>query len=90
MDNITFTNEMVGKLAKKGKVAADIAVSSAMKQVSNQQTLNMAIGIGLIQGLKYNGNFKRGIKAGLATMGVFAGANAVKNVAENWDYIKKQ
>lgn len=87
---ITFNKETVEKLAKKGKAAGDIALSSAMRQISNQQTLNVAVGVGLIQGLKYNGNFKRGVKAGLVTVGVYAGMNAVTNVAENWDYIKKQ
>lgn len=90
MEKFTVTNEMVEKLKRCSLKAADIAVSAAMKQMGDKATTQIAIGAGIMQGLKYRGNFKRGVKAGLVTYGVIAGANTVMNVASNWDLIKKQ
>ena len=89
MEKFTITNEKVENLKRKGTLAADIAVGAAMKQMGDQSTVMWAVGIGLVQGLKYNGSLKRGIKAGLATYGAIAGANAVMNVANNWDKVKR-
>ncbi len=89
MDNHISSEEMVEDFKRKGKVACTIAVGAAIKQMGDRSTVKWALGIGLIQGLKYSGNFKRGVKAGLATYGAIAGANAVMNVAVNWDTIKK-
>lgn len=90
MEKFTVTNEMVGKLKRCGLKAGDIALSAAMTQIGDRATAQIAIGAGIMQGLKYRGNFKRGIKAGLVTYGVIAGTNAIMNVASNWDVIKKQ
>lgn len=89
MENLQMNKEMVEKLKRKGLVACDIAISSAMKQMADPATAKVAVGIGLYQGLKYRGNFKRGLKAGLVTYGVMAGFNAIGNVAEKWDDIKR-
>lgn len=89
MENFTITKETVEMLKRKGKLIGDIAVSSVMKEIANETTVKMGVGVGLLQGLKYNGNLKRGVKAGLTTVGVVAGMNAVMNIASNWDNIKK-
>lgn len=83
------TQMRVDALKRKGAKAIDIAVSGAMKQASDKGTIQLAVGVGFIQGLKYNGNLVRGMKAGAVTVGVLAGVNAAANVAHNWEVIKK-
>lgn len=90
MEKITITNEMVEKLKRQGIKVADIAVTSAMNTIANNNSLKVSVGVGLMQGLKYRGNFKRGVKAGVTTMGVLVGIDVVTNVAGNWELIKKQ
>jgi hypothetical protein len=89
MDKITSSEVKVEDLKRKGKVACTIAVGAAIKQMGDKSTVQWALGVGVIQGLKYSGSIKRGVKAGLATYGAFAGANAVMNIARSWDVIKK-
>lgn len=88
METFKVSKEKMEVLIDKAKIVGDIAMDAAMKQIGDQKTITLALGVGLIQGLKYNGSLKRGIKAGLATMGVVAGANVVMNIAKNWDVIK--
>lgn len=57
----------------------------AIAQLKHPYTINAAAVIGLLQGLKYNGNFKRGVTAGLATVLVFMTANGLYNVVINFD-----
>jgi hypothetical protein len=57
--------------------------------LKQEWTIGAAASIGLMQGLKYNGSFKRGIKGGLVTLGVFMVANGVYNVVSFWDKIKE-
>lgn len=89
MEQFTVNKETVEKLKRRGLVAADVAISAAMKQMADEKTVIWSAGIGLIQGLKYNGSLKRGIKAGLTAHGVIGGVNAMWNVARNWDKISK-
>lgn len=78
----------MNNIKRKAEIVGRIAMNSAMSQLSEGSTYSWALGAGLIQGLKYNGSLKRGIKAGLATMGVVVAANVVRNIALNWDTIK--
>lgn len=89
MEDFTIKKETVENLKNKGKTIGDIAVGAAMKQIADPATISLGLGVGLIQGLKRNGSFKRGVKAGLTTVGVFAGANIIMNVADKWDVIKR-
>lgn len=75
----------------KGKVnlISHIAKASTRTVLEDSKTYGLAIGVGLMQGLKYNGSFIRGSKAGIATVGVMVGANIVQNVVINLDEIKK-
>lgn len=76
------------KLQRQATLIKEIVVSSARVVLEDEKTYALAGTIGLMQGLKYNGSFKRGIKGGLATMGVMVGANAVRNIVSNIDEIK--
>lgn len=62
---------------------------AALNQLANEDTFVMGIGVGLYQGLKYNGSLTRGIKAGVVTMLVVSGATGVMNVLQNRDKIKE-
>lgn len=90
MEMFAVKKETVEKLKRQGLKAGDIAVSAAMNTISSDNSLRVSVGVGLLQGLKYRGNLKRGIKAGVATMGVMVGIDIVTNVASNWEIIKKQ
>jgi exosortase/archaeosortase len=79
----------VKKLKRKAKRIGYITIGSVLKQISDGATLSLGIGVGLIQGLKYNGSLKRGIKAGLVTVGVVASVNVVRNIADNWEAINQ-
>lgn len=76
------------KLKRQVNTLGRIAVKSAGLQLKQGHTYVTAGTVGLVQGLKYGGDFKRGIKAGIVSVGVLATVNAVANVAEKWDYIK--
>ncbi len=76
------------KLKRQAKVLGGIVVDSVKAQLSTEGTYTTAAGIGLIQGFKYGGSLKRGVKAGAVVVGVLVGINVVGNVVEKWDYIK--
>lgn len=77
------------KLQRQATVIKEIALSSAKVILEDEKVYALAGTVGLVQGLKYNGSFKRGAKAGLATMGVMIGANIVRNIVSNIDVIKE-
>jgi hypothetical protein len=79
MDKYKGKAELIGKIAKR----------STRVMLEDGKTYSLAVGIGLVQGLKYNGSFKRGAKAGAATMGVMVGANIIQNIVINLDEIKR-
>lgn len=56
-------------------------------QATDDGTLMVALGLGLIQGLKYNGNFKRGLTTAAVIIGTYSAINGVVNVARNWKKI---
>lgn len=75
-------------IMSKIKNAGKVFVGTFGKQIVTSETLTTSAAIGILQGLKYKGDFKRGIVAGvgsLVTQGVISG---IVNVAQNWDSIK--
>ena len=80
--------EAINRLKNKGYAIGRIAVAGAMKQVADEGTLMLGVTVGLMQGLKYNGDFKRGVKAGVTTVAVVAGVNGIRNVANQWEFIR--
>lgn len=76
-------DKLKSAMKKTGK-GLNIFGAAFAKQAFTTETLVTATGVGLVQGMKYNGSIERGIKSGLgyvATMGVINGA---VNVVTNW------
>jgi hypothetical protein len=73
---------------EKAKYIAVAFTGGAKAQLRQEWTIGAAASIGLMQGLKYNGSFKRGIKGGAITLTVLMAANGVNNVVDCWDKIK--
>jgi hypothetical protein len=73
----------------KAILVREIAKGSTIAVLEDSKSYTLAAGVGLMQGLKYNGSFKRGIKAGTATMGAMVGVNIIQNIVVNLDEIKK-
>ena len=66
-----------------------VAIEAILRQLLEDETWALATATGVYQGLKYNGSIKRGLTTGAAMLGVLSGANAIKNVVQNWHWIKK-
>jgi len=67
---------------KKAKNIGKVFARSFGKQAIEPSTLMLGGALGLGQGFKYNGNWKRGIVAGIITVGVFGTINGITNVAK--------
>lgn len=80
----------MNNLLEKVNFGGRIFISSTKAQMLNEGTITMAVMIGFMQGLKYNGNLNRGLKSGITTLVVLGMVNGVRNVVENWDTIKNQ
>lgn len=76
------------KLKRQATIIKEIAYVSTKAVLEDSRAYTVAGSIGLMQGLKYNGSFKRGTKAGLATMGVVIGAQIAQNLVKNIEVIK--
>lgn len=74
---------------KKLELVYNTFKDATLSQLRQEETIMMAAVIGLYQGLKYNGNLVRGIKAAGATLGVMGVASGFNNVLNNWDKIKR-
>lgn len=55
---------------------------ATLSQLGQEDTFIMGVGVGLYQGLKYNGSLSRGIKAGVATMITVSVAAGIMNVIQ--------
>lgn len=84
-----FKKMKMEKFDGKLRIIKGIAVQSTKAILEDSKAYTLAGGVGLYQGLKYNGNMARGMKAGLATMGVLIGSNIVQNIVHNLEEIKK-
>ena len=68
------------KKLEKAKLVVSLFHYGGMNQLEQDWVIGTAAGIGLMQGLKYNGSIKRGVKASAATLGVMYVANGFNNV----------
>lgn len=70
------------KLAKTIEVGAKAFGDGFLDQMADEKTILASAGIGLVQGLKYTGSFKRGLIAGGITELVFCSARGLVNCAK--------
>lgn len=76
------------KIQRQAQLIFNIAKESSKVVLEDDKVYVLAGTIGLVQGLKYNGSFIRGTRAGVATMGAVIGTNIVRNIVVNIDEIK--
>ena len=81
-DKLKSTMDKIGKGAK-------VFGEAFVKQVTNVDTIASGMGVGVYQGLKYNGSVERGVKAGLSYVGIMGALNGVTRVVQNWTEITK-
>lgn len=62
---------------------------ATLSQLRHEDTFIMGVGVGLYQGLKYNGSLTRGVKSGVVTMLVVSAATGVMNVLQLQGNIEK-
>jgi hypothetical protein len=76
------------RIKKRWGLVKKIAVASTWEVLEQPETYKWSAGIGLYQGLKYGGSVSRGLKGGVATIAVMAGAKFVNNLVQHKDEIK--
>ena len=76
-------------LQNKAKITGQLFINGFSHTFTQDENLQVAVGVGLYQGLKYNGSFKRGLKAASTTMAVIATVNGVLTVMSNVELIQK-
>lgn len=86
---IGINKEKGNKLKRQAKMIGDMIILNTTILMEDKRTHAIAVGIGLMQGLKYRGSFKNGVKAGLATYGALIAAQTIQNVVQERDEIKK-
>jgi len=79
-------DKMKSAMKKTGK-GLNIFGAAFTKQVLATDTLVGGVGVGLIQGMKYNGSIERGIKSGLGYLATIGAMNGAVNVVKNWKTI---
>ena len=89
-EKVININKLKGdKRKRQVGLIKEIIVESTKSVLEDKNIHGLAIGIGLQQGLKYNGNLVNGVKGALATYGAVIVANGVQNIVHNLDVIKK-
>ena len=81
-DKLKATMDKIGKGTK-------VFGAGFVKQITNVETLASSVGVGVIQGFKYNGSVERGVKSGLGYLATMGTLNGVVNVVQNWTEITK-
>jgi len=72
---------------KKSKMFIDVIRYGNANFVKELGYVGMASSVGITQGLKYNGSFKRGITTGLITYGVLYSVYTATAIMQNYEYI---
>ena len=77
----------MNKNLRKAKLVGVAFLNGFEHAAIDEDNLSIAGFVGLYQGLKYNGNLKRGITSGLVTLAVFSTIDGVRTVTKNWKTI---
>lgn len=81
----TYKSTYRGKIAK----ATELFIDGAKIGMTDETNIMTALTLGLIQGLKYKGSFKRGVKATYTGMMMMGVGNGIVCVVKNWDKVKQ-
>lgn len=87
-DNVITLGTKDDEIKRKVMMVKDIAMNSAMKVMGDDKAHMAAIGIGLMQGLKYKGSLANGLKGAVVTYAAFVISDAIKSVVSD-DTINK-
>jgi hypothetical protein len=74
---------------EKARLATATFYYAAKNQLKEPWVIGAGAVVGLSQGLKYGGSFKRGILGAAATVGTIMAATGLYNVVTYWDKIDK-
>ena len=89
-ENASFVvfKEEDSKLTRRAKIIKKIVTSRSEAVLTKPENYIWSGAVGLIQGLKYNGNLKNGIKGAVGGLGTILVVDVLANVAVNVDKIK--
>ena len=89
-DNVTFVNfkKEDSKLTRRAKIINKIVTSRSEAVLTKPDNYVWAGAVGLIQGLKYKGDLKTGIKGAVGGLGTILVVDVLANIAINADKIK--
>lgn len=79
----------IRKNLKRVRLTSKVFAHATVKSMFASDTLAFSTALGLIQGLKYQGNFKKGLVTGLATMTVMGIVNGISTVASVMEKINE-
>jgi len=79
----------IRKNLKRVKLIGKVFALAATKSMFSIETLGFGTALGLVQGLKYAGNFKKGLKTGVVTVAVISVVTAISTVANAMPSINK-
>lgn len=86
---VTEKSDDTLKLNDKIRIGGKLFLEGFLNQAKDESTAGTALAAGLWSGLKYKGNIKRGIRAGILTELTFCTANGVRNVLKNYRKTKR-
>ena len=89
MNKIVELKENGSGIIRKAKVAGKLFFDGTKEAAVAPNTINTAAVMGLVQGLKYKGNLKRGAQGTLATVVILSGAKGIENVVREWGQVKR-
>lgn len=72
---------------KKLRIAAVLFRDGFMAQLRDESTAGLALGAGLVQGMKYRGDIRNGIRTGIVAGCAICAVNGIRNVIEHIDNV---
>lgn len=89
MNKIVEMKENGSGIIRKAEVAGKLFFDGAKESAVAPETINTAAVMGLIQGLKYRGDLKRGVQGTVATVVILSGAKGLEKVVREWEQVKR-
>lgn len=79
----------IRKNLKRVRLTSKVFAHATVKSMFATDTMVFGTVLGLVQGLKYNGNFKRGLTTGVVTIAVMGVVNGISTVANTMEKINE-